>query len=116
MKAPAVTVYDSSGNNCNGTLNGGVSWSSAGRYGNCLYFDGSTGYVSIPEGPWTNAAPVTYSFWYKRDGSTSNGAILDYYYSADCPGSFNYTSGDGSGWFSSMTRPTPSRKLPFADR
>jgi hypothetical protein len=39
--------YDSSGNNYNGTLHGGVTWI-AGKIGGGLHFDGSTGYCGIP--------------------------------------------------------------------
>ncbi len=42
-----TVIYDSSGNNYNGTLHGGVTWVT-GKYGTGLHFDGSTGYCGIP--------------------------------------------------------------------
>jgi len=41
------TVADASGNNNTGTLSGGVSWTTGGRFGNALVFNGAN-LVSIP--------------------------------------------------------------------
>src|SRR6266850_1361178 len=41
-------VTDVSGNNNNGTLQTGATWTPAGKYGNALSFDGVSGYVSVP--------------------------------------------------------------------
>src|SRR2546428_5068670 len=41
------TVADASGNNNTGTLGGGVTWTTAGRYGSALVFNGA-GFVTIP--------------------------------------------------------------------
>src|SRR6266850_4270931 len=43
-----VTTADVSGNNNNGTLQTGATWTPAGKYGNALSFDGVSGYVSVP--------------------------------------------------------------------
>jgi hypothetical protein len=42
-----TSAGDSSGNNYNGTLTGGVSWASGQMANNALSFDGSTGYVNL---------------------------------------------------------------------
>ena len=39
-KASGTMLHDSSGNGNNGTIND-ATWSSTGKFGNCLYFDGS---------------------------------------------------------------------------
>src|SRR5229473_619446 len=44
-----TTTVDSSGNNNTGTLLSGASWTTAGKYGNAISFNGSTGYVSVPD-------------------------------------------------------------------
>jgi len=43
-----MTVKDLSGNNNNGTIKGGVTWVN-GKYGSALNFDGTTGYVNVPD-------------------------------------------------------------------
>src|SRR5437660_2297637 len=42
-----TTVADSSGNNNTGTLSG-ATWTTAGRFGNALVFNGTSGRVNIP--------------------------------------------------------------------
>jgi hypothetical protein len=42
-------VADSSGHGNHGTLSGGVGWTSSGRYGSALSFDGQSGIVSVPD-------------------------------------------------------------------
>ena len=59
-------LHDSSGGGNNGTISG-ATWSSAGRYGNCLYFNGTSSVVTIPEGSWDSAAPKTIIAWYNVD-------------------------------------------------
>jgi len=41
-------VYDASGNGNNGALQGGTSWTTAGKYGNAISFNGTNAYVNIP--------------------------------------------------------------------
>ena len=89
-----TTVADSSGNGVNGTLNGGVTWAN-GTYGTCLYFDGSSGYVSIPDGAWNKAAAFTLTCWYKSEGGAGQRTVFDHYYSANCPGSYSFAASSG---------------------
>ena len=46
-----TTVADLSGNNNKGTLTSGVSWSTQGKFGNALVFNGSSGRVDIVDAP-----------------------------------------------------------------
>ena len=67
-------MADVSGNNNNGTLGSGVSWSAQGKFGNALVFNGTNGLVTIPDAAslrlttamtleaWVNPAAVS-SAW-----------------------------------------------------
>src|SRR5262245_51723158 len=62
------TTADASGNNNTGTLLGGVSWTTAGKYGQALSFDGGSGVVRIPDSPtWKvdGLTGYTMSMWVK---------------------------------------------------
>src|SRR5207244_6183266 len=43
-----TTVADTSGNNNNGTISG-ATWTSAGRFGNALVFNGTSARVTVPD-------------------------------------------------------------------
>jgi len=83
---------DASGNGNNGTVYGGVTLT-ADRFGlpNAAYdFDGSTGYIDVPENALLNALTTnfTLSAWIWQAGSSTNGyRILD-----KCP------AGEPGGW------------------
>jgi hypothetical protein len=63
-----LTTADASGNGNTGTLNGGVTWTSAGHFGEGLLFDGSTGYVDAGNAPSTNiAGSATVAGWVKMN-------------------------------------------------
>lgn len=68
-----TTAGDSSGNNYHGTLNGPF-WTTAGKSGRGLVFDGANDYIStnLPE----LATPWTASLWVKREDSTNGSASL----------------------------------------
>jgi hypothetical protein len=57
-----TTTADTSGNNRNGTLAGGVTWIS-GKLGQALQFDGATGQVTAPN--FTLTPQFTVAFWFK---------------------------------------------------
>jgi hypothetical protein len=46
-----TTVHDASVNGNNGTLQGGSSWTTSGRYGTAILFNGTNAYVNIPSSP-----------------------------------------------------------------
>ncbi len=62
------TLIDRSGNNHNGTLVNGPTWT-AGMYGTALSFDGSNDYVTIGDVDLTGS--FTVSFWATADNLTS---------------------------------------------
>lgn len=79
-----LTVKDYSGQNNNGTLNGGVSWTD-GPWGRCLSFDGATGYVLAS--PFaTLAPPFSAVGWVNPSSLTGNRACLA------------HDSGANNGW------------------
>jgi hypothetical protein len=43
-----TAVHDASGNSQTGTLQGGTSWTTSGKYGKALSFNGTNAYVNIP--------------------------------------------------------------------
>ena len=54
-----ISATDSSGNGNTGTLTGGMTWATNGRYGKALSFNGTTGYVDIAS---ANTLDFTQSF------------------------------------------------------
>jgi hypothetical protein len=63
-----LTTADTSGNGNTGTLVGGVTWTTAGKYGNALAFDGTSGYVDAGAGASTNiVSSVTMAAWVKMN-------------------------------------------------
>ncbi len=58
-----ATVLDASGNSNTGTLSG-ATWTTAGKYGGALVFNGSTARVSVPASPSLNVTTgVTLEAW-----------------------------------------------------
>lgn len=70
-----LTVYDASQNARNGSLNGNATWSSS-SFGNCLAFDGSSGYVEY-SGVTVSAIPITLACWLycTNTGVTASSAV-----------------------------------------
>jgi sugar lactone lactonase YvrE len=71
-----TTAFDNSGNGYSGTLNGGVTWTSAGHNGVGAYFDGSTtAYIPLNKtfllsGSWTAM------MWVNRWGSKNSSVLI----------------------------------------
>jgi hypothetical protein len=70
------TAYDYSGDGHQGIIHGGAQWDE-GRFGKALHFNGVDSSVEVPDGDWNTAAPVTFTLWYKRDGS-GNGQLIEH--------------------------------------
>ena len=67
-----TSVADVSGNNNTGTLTSGASWSTQGKFGNALSFNGSSGRVDIADAPslrLTNA--MTLEAWVNPTTATA---------------------------------------------
>ncbi|MFC1620993.1 DUF2341 domain-containing protein, partial [Candidatus Omnitrophota bacterium] len=78
--ADGATVHDRSGNGNNGTAdnganNIGLSWTGAGRAGNCIDFDGTDDYVSMGDNVDIESA-ITVEVWVKTD-SVSGDHVID---------------------------------------
>jgi fibronectin type 3 domain-containing protein len=61
-EASGTTANDASGNGHNGMLNGGATFA-AGHTGNAISLNGSTSYVSLPNGLATDVSDFTISSW-----------------------------------------------------
>jgi hypothetical protein len=58
------TAHDASGNANNGTLQGGTSWTTSGKYGNAILFNGTSGYVNVPSSSSLQlASAITLEAW-----------------------------------------------------
>jgi hypothetical protein len=70
--ASGTTAIDSSGRGHNGTLVNGPAWKSSSlcKSGGCLYFDGLTDHVTVPDSDDFNfgAGDLTIDFWVKFAG------------------------------------------------
>jgi len=66
------TTVDASGNGDMGTL-AGPSWTTAGRYGNALFFNGTDAYVEAPNSSSLNpGTAATFSAWVNVLGTNTN--------------------------------------------
>jgi Concanavalin A-like lectin/glucanases superfamily len=76
-----VTVYDASGNGNNGNI-GSASWTSSGKYGSALVFDGSSSFVTIPDAPSLDLTTgMTLEAWVNP--SVNNSTWQDVIYKGD---------------------------------
>lgn len=64
-----ATSTDSSGNSHNGSLLNGAAWTSSGKYGNAISFDGTNDYVSVPDNSQLRfgTGPFTIAAWISAD-------------------------------------------------
>ncbi|WP_434110121.1 LamG-like jellyroll fold domain-containing protein [Paraburkholderia caffeinilytica] len=72
-----TTAADSSGNGHTGTLVGGASWV-AGKTGNAVSLDGSTGYVSLPSDIVLGLADFTIAAWVNCSTSRNWMRVFDF--------------------------------------
>jgi len=73
-----TTVSDSSGNSNNGTISG-ASWTSAGKYGGALSFDGVNDSVAVPDANSLDlTTAMTLSAWVKMDAVSNRFQALLY--------------------------------------
>ena len=75
--AVTTTVLDLSGNNNNGSPNGGVSWTS-GRFSYGLQFDGSAGTVTVPHSATLNPQDgITIEAWVNPSIAKENNYVVN---------------------------------------
>ncbi|CAN7188821.1 alginate lyase family protein [Pseudoduganella sp. LjRoot289] len=72
-----TVAADASGLGHTGTLNGGATWV-AGKKGNCLSLNGSTGYVSLPEGIMSDVGDATIACWVYWNASRAWERVFDF--------------------------------------
>ena len=74
------TALDASGNGVTGTLNGGVT-ATTDRFGvanAALAFNGSNGYIDVPDGVYFNGSNFTVSAWVRMAAYNSWSRLLDF--------------------------------------
>ncbi|HEX3030365.1 MAG TPA: M6 family metalloprotease domain-containing protein [Clostridia bacterium] len=72
-----TTAADSSGNGKNATLRGTISWV-AGKSGNAVSLDGSSGYASLPAGVVSSLDDFTITAWVKLNRISSWIRVFDF--------------------------------------
>ncbi|SFV17535.1 LamG-like jellyroll fold domain-containing protein [Pseudoduganella namucuonensis] len=72
-----TTAADASGQGHAGTLVGGATWV-AGKKGNCVSLNGSTGYVSLPAGIMSDVADATIACWVYWNASQTWARVFDF--------------------------------------
>ena len=108
------TAYDSSGNNNDGTLQGGVvRATSTCKAGDCLSFDGTNDYVDVGTGTGLNITQnITMEAWIKLNTYTSGGASTDRASIVQKTGQYymtvNSTNGTLDAFFQGVIGHTPS--------
>jgi hypothetical protein len=75
-EASGTTAADATGNNWNGTLVGGSTWT-AGKINNAVSFSGSANYATLPGGLITGVTDFTVSAWVKLN-AVNNTRIFDF--------------------------------------
>jgi MSHA biogenesis protein MshQ len=68
-ESSAGSVIDSSGNSLNGTLKGGVTVGGKGKICNGYNFNGSSGFVSVPNNALLNSRKVTVAAWVRHNAT-----------------------------------------------
>jgi hypothetical protein len=72
-----TSAADGSSNGHDGTLVGGAAWT-AGKTGNAVALDGSTGFVSLPADLLSDVADFTLSAWVYWKGASGSQRIFDF--------------------------------------
>ncbi|NUR70718.1 MAG: hypothetical protein HOU81_07840 [Hamadaea sp.] len=72
-----TSAADATGNGKTATLSGGTAWV-AGRSGNAVDLNGSTGHVTLPSGILAGAAAATIATWVRIDTLTTWSRLFDF--------------------------------------
>ncbi len=70
-------VVDESGNGKNAMLEGGVKWSGEGRKGGALHFEGTDGFVRLPDNIAKQLDTMTIALWVKLDANPMWARVFD---------------------------------------
>jgi RHS repeat-associated protein len=98
-----VQALDSSGFGNHGVVTGAAR-EARGRAGGCLRFDSTSSFVTVPDGVWNKGTSVTYSLWYKSEGSPV-GTVLEHQHTSALAGAFSVQpAGIGFVGYDSTTR------------
>ncbi len=73
-----TTTADASGNSNTGTLTNGPTWTTAGKYGNGISFDGVNDYVSFANPPTTGTGSFSIFAWIKTSVTGTRKNIISY--------------------------------------
>jgi type II secretory pathway pseudopilin PulG len=74
MNETSGGVVDSSGTGNNGAVSGGVIYNQTGKFNNALQFNGTNGYISVPNSPTLNpTSAITVSAWVKWNITPTSG-------------------------------------------
>jgi len=95
------TAKDVASNNV-GSLEGGISWTKDGKYGNALVFDGNDSYVAIPnpKGLPDGNKPRSITAWVKADMTAQfRRTIVDYGTNAPAQGVVFRIGSDADGFY-----------------
>lgn len=89
-----TVAADSSGNGHTGTLVGGANWT-AGKVGNAVSLDGSSGYVSLPTGIMEGMGDFTVAAWVNCSNLKNWMRVFDFGTGIDCYMMLTVQSGSG---------------------
>jgi glucose/arabinose dehydrogenase/PKD repeat protein len=71
-----TTLTDSSGHGLNGTING-AAWTTLGKYGGALLFNGTSNYVDLGNAPaWALTGSATWSAWVYATGTPADDGVI----------------------------------------
>lgn len=88
-------IHNEIGNDNNGTING-ATWTTEGRFGNALNFDGSDDYVDVgPNNAYSNGSAITVEAWIKVNNLGSFVYVLGSRHQLDNGGFYFYLRDSG---------------------
>jgi hypothetical protein len=96
------TAYDETCNNNDGTVHG-ATWTSSGKYGSCLDFDGSSDYVQVPDDKSLEPQELTVDCWVKGATQGSYRYIIAKGANACSSASYAFYTGSSGGLYFYVT-------------
>jgi alpha-mannosidase len=108
QEGAGATSADGSGNGNSGTLSGGAAWTNAGKYGNAVTFNGTSGFITVPDSNFLDLRNTgTIEAWVRLEnlnrwqtvvakGSANNDAVHNYALQINTSNRFVCIFGNGS--------------------